>query len=342
MTTDFRLEAFWSATDEAEAHRALARLMGEVAGPLIAKILRTKFAALAPYLGAGWRWDFEDACSCARGRLISRLVQLRAAERGRGVEDLAAYAAKVAYAAWSDYNHARCPGLTKVRHRLQYVLENRTRRKDFALRRTEDGSTWCALAGANPGAEAEMRRARLSEQPRRAAQEAFPWDNPKALGLAELSAGLLGWVGGPVELHALAAAVAEVLEVLDEGPEAWAAGSPGLVDAQPGPHDAAKWREYLSWLAAEVARLPLGQRTAFLLRSSATVDFEFYGVLSLRQLAALLEQPAPEVAGWWTRLPLDDRAIGAILGLERQQVINLRRLARETLGRRWHAGPGRN
>jgi len=58
------------------------------------------------------------------------------------------------------------------------------------------------------------------------------------------------------------------------------------------------------------------------------------GVASLRVVAEALEMSAPALAGIWNDLPLDDAAIAGRLGLTRQQVINLRKSARERLARR--------
>jgi hypothetical protein len=58
------------------------------------------------------------------------------------------------------------------------------------------------------------------------------------------------------------------------------------------------------------------------------------GVASLRQIADALEFPAERFAELWPRLPLDDATIAGLLELTRQQVINLRKSARERLARR--------
>jgi hypothetical protein len=54
----------------------------------------------------------------------------------------------------------------------------------------------------------------------------------------------------------------------------------------------------------------------------------------MRELAAALEMSAEELAAAWDHLPLEDAAIGKILGASRQQVANLRKCARERLSRR--------
>jgi hypothetical protein len=61
------------------------------------------------------------------------------------------------------------------------------------------------------------------------------------------------------------------------------------------------------------------------------------GVATLRQIAAALEMSDEEFARLWPRLPLDDASVARLLGCARQQVINLRKCARERLARRMKA-----
>jgi hypothetical protein len=51
----------------------------------------------------------------------------------------------------------------------------------------------------------------------------------------------------------------------------------------------------------------------------------------MRQMAAMLEIPAEHFSQLWADLPLADAVIAERLGLERQQVINLRMIARRWL-----------
>ena len=53
-----------------------------------------------------------------------------------------------------------------------------------------------------------------------------------------------------------------------------------------------------------------------------------------RQISEALEIAPLEFARLWNLLPLDDLALAALLGVTRQQVINLRKSARERLVRR--------
>ena len=99
-------------------------------------------------------------------------------------------------------------------------------------------------------------------------------------------------------------------------------------------------RRYLQELWRELVALPLRQRTALLLNlrdahgGNALALLPAAGVASLRRVADVLELPAEAFAVLWPRLPLDDDGIAVRLGVQRQQVINLRKSARERLARR--------
>ena len=90
----------------------------------------------------------------------------------------------------------------------------------------------------------------------------------------------------------------------------------------------------------EVCQLPVLQRAALLLnlrdsRDGGVISFlPFLGVASKEELAQLLEMPYEDFQKLWSELPLDDFRIAQMFGITRQQVINLRKTARERLVRR--------
>ena len=97
---------------------------------------------------------------------------------------------------------------------------------------------------------------------------------------------------------------------------------------------------YLEKLWKEIKELPQRQRAAVLLNlkdaqgNSMIEMFPITGVASLREISAALEMGAREFAALWNDLPIDDNSIANRLGLTRQQVINLRKSARDRLARR--------
>jgi hypothetical protein len=97
---------------------------------------------------------------------------------------------------------------------------------------------------------------------------------------------------------------------------------------------------YLERLWFEICRLPSKQRTALLLNlrdaegRDAITSFPATGTANISQIATAIEMPVEELAALWNKLPLDDTRIAERLKLSRQQVINLRKSARERLSYR--------
>ena len=96
---------------------------------------------------------------------------------------------------------------------------------------------------------------------------------------------------------------------------------------------------FVKALWPEVRTLPLKQRWAFLLHldREEIVAFIHHGCCSLHQVAESLQISPEEFAEWFARIPAPDDSIAERLGLARRQVINLRKCARERLGRRLKA-----
>jgi hypothetical protein len=68
----------------------------------------------------------------------------------------------------------------------------------------------------------------------------------------------------------------------------------------------------------------------------------YTGTATIEQIAEALEFPLEEFLELWNKLPLDDATIAEFLGATRQQVINLRKCARERLERRIRARIAKN
>jgi hypothetical protein len=97
----------------------------------------------------------------------------------------------------------------------------------------------------------------------------------------------------------------------------------------------------------DIRALPVAQRVALLLnlrdgqKTDALAVLVLVGISTIDQIAAALEMPAERLADLWSSLPLDDLTIGSMLGVTRQQVINLRKTGRERLTRRMKTREGR-
>jgi hypothetical protein len=107
-----------------------------------------------------------------------------------------------------------------------------------------------------------------------------------------------------------------------------------------GPQAQYESRQFLSKLWEEIRELPPQQRAALLLNlrdadgGNALGQFVLAGIASAREIAAALEIPAERLREIWNDLPMNDRHIAELLRRTSQQVINLRKSARERLSRR--------
>jgi DNA-directed RNA polymerase specialized sigma24 family protein len=116
-----------------------------------------------------------------------------------------------------------------------------------------------------------------------------------------------------------------------------------LPDPAPDAAAALQQRGHLALLWEEIRRLPPRQAAALLFnlrdaqRGNALVLLPLTGVATMREIARTLGMSAEKLAEIWNRLPFEDSEIAELLGVTRQQVINLRKSARERLARRMRA-----
>ncbi|HYG82694.1 MAG TPA: hypothetical protein VD861_20025, partial [Pyrinomonadaceae bacterium] len=148
----------------------------------------------------------------------------------------------------------------------------------------------------------------------------------------------------PLELEYLTALIASLWGIEDRPHESLDERGGALAEQLAYPQaDAAavlESRELLDRLWAEICQLPRRQRVALLcnLRNQHGVNvitlLPATGVANVEQIAEALEIPLPEFEQLWAALPFDDLRLAQYLGATRQQVINLRRSARDRLARR--------
>ncbi|HEX7318006.1 MAG TPA: hypothetical protein VF297_29145 [Pyrinomonadaceae bacterium] len=346
---DALLAAYTAAPTEADADAALARLFEDHAEPVVARVVRRKLRGPGPHAN-----DAEDLRGQVMLQLLTRLAELRADPHARPIQNFGGYAAAAAYRACADYLRALYPQRHSLRNKLRYFLTHQT---GLALWETAEGEWLCGRRGWQDlprGPEAAVRGARyqeLREDARRAAERALPGADPQAAGLEALLPALFDYVGEPVELDDLVAALAEVWNVKEQQqaePSRDGEAGPAAVELLAAPRidlaDELAQRMYLARLWRELLELPVRQRAALLLNlrdaqgASAVELFVITGVASPRDIAVAVGMEPDEFASIWNGLPLEDKAVAELLGATRQQVINLRKCARERLARRMRAG----
>lgn len=343
------LVPFVRAPPGAESERLLAALFTEHADPIVTKIVSYKMRAARDGGGA------EDVRGEVMLQLVRRLQNFRADYAVRPIRDFSAYVAAATYNACDRHISRKYPQRRRLKNGLRYLL---THRPGFALWQTGAGAWMAGLhewregkttpEGGRAGDGAGVRLQKLRDDARVFARGADAKTDLSARENAfDLLNAVFAWAGVPVELDLLTGVVAEWWGVTDETVESDIGGDVGaegramqLADARPEPSVEAERRAYLTRLWREIVELPARQRAALLLnlrdeQGRTCVDlWTLTGVANIGAVAQALGMSVEEFSELWNELPLDDRRIAAHLGLARQQVINLRKSARERLSRR--------
>ena len=323
---DALLRLFLSEPDPVESDSFLESLLTQHAQPQIRRIARQKLS----FLGTSEYQDVDDISAEVVSELLRRLRELKDRGDVDTIKSFAAYTAAATYRAYNDYLRRKYPQRHRLKTRLRYVLSSNPR---FSLWEDSTGTWLCGYRewmGCNTvGVPA------TNEFPERLITGTS----------AELVAGIFDASGGPLEFDEVVTAAVDLKGLRD-----WP-GEPNELDDLPAGEQESNVlerlqnRQWLGRLWKEISALPGAQRKALLLNlradegDSALALVPLAGIASIRQIAGLLEMAAEEMAALWNQLPIDDTAIAARLGLTRQQVINLRKSARERLARRMATYP---
>lgn len=354
VQSDPVLLPFLRAPEGAECERLLAALIAEHAEPVVTRVVSYKMRGGRD---GGGRTDAEDVRAEVMLQLVQRLHNFRADYAARPIRDFGAYVAAAAYNACDRHVSRKYPQRRRLKNGLRYLL---THRPGFALWQTGAGAWVAGLHEWRAGSShsrgdlwpegAGGRLQQLREDSRAFARgEVSRPDFGDRKNAYDLLGAIFRWAAEPVELDLLTGVVAEWWGVTDEtvemgreggGREGEEARGAQLADTRPEPAAEAERRAYLGRLWREVVGLPPRQRAALLLnlrdeQGRACTDlWTLTGVATAEEVAAALGMTAEEFAVIWSELPFDDKRIAAHLGLTRQQVINLRKSARERLTRR--------
>ncbi|HEV8484717.1 MAG TPA: sigma-70 family RNA polymerase sigma factor [Blastocatellia bacterium] len=336
---DKLLLPFERATDERESQRELELLLVNHAEPLISKIARRKLQA-APF-------DAGDVCSEVVIQLLARLRGFKANPDKKPISNFLGYVAVTAYNVCHEHLRQKYPRRYSLRNRLRYLL---THNEAFALWEST-GELGCGLArwsNKNNTREGTRRLREMLDSAGAFERSSLAGRDLQRLDLAELVTGVFESIGNPVELDELVNAIAEWSRVKDEISQAGIEdrnfdSADRLADTRVSLDVEVERRIYVQRLWSEICQLPQRQRAALLLNlkdgkgGDCIALFPLSGIATPRDIADLLSIPAERFAEMWNDLPLEDATIAEHLGVTRQQVINLRKSARERLARRMKA-----
>jgi RNA polymerase sigma factor (sigma-70 family) len=337
-------QSFLQATDEAESQSLMARLISDCADPVIKEIIGYKMRA--SFDGALDAQETEDVYNNVVLSLLTRLRAFKLQGDNHAINNFRSYVATITYHACSNHLREKYPQRHILKNRLRYFL---THEAGFALWESQDRQWLCGFTtwqASDQSAVGAYHLQALRAHPEVILSSSLLVEDLHRTKLKELLTTIFEHLKNPVEIDELVKLVAEVCGIKDRttsvhGNEETSDNlSELLPDTRTDIELEFEQRSYLKKLWSQVCELPEKQRAALLLNlkdaqgGCGLALFPLTGTANFGHLAQALLMSIEELAELWSELPLDDLRIAAMLGLTRQQVINLRKSARERLARR--------
>jgi hypothetical protein len=318
------LNACLAETDPVQADTDLGKLVTAHAEPLMRRVINSRLRRN----GDEHLSHQEDVLSDAVIAFLLHVENLRQG-RAEAVENFNAFVTMLAIRAVNDYFRRANPAFHALRNRLLYLIERYP-----GLARWKDPGSGEWLSGLAEWQKKKKAPLRLAED----------WDAREWLGrdadrlhAAEQLIEIFKAAGSPIRFNDLALLMARLWNVQESRTES--VEDHEFVDDARSVDQRLGHKQWLVILWKQICELNRNQRAALLLNmkgpdgSCGASLLVTTGVVSIRQMALAIEVPGEEFAGLWQRLPLNDHEVGSLLGLERQQVINLRKCARARLER---------
>jgi len=306
-----------TSSDQIEASLRSGELISKEALPIIKRVLWRKLKLHLPTRTGNKsieEQDAEDIRDEVYARLVESLNKLVEGPSDHPIENFRQYIDATARHACDEFLRQKRPNRARLKDTLSKILKH----EPFALWPGSDGKLIVGFKSWQ--AHRDVVKAPITLQPDLL---------NKARPNADLISRVLDSIGGPMNFDELVTIVAESCGVID----------PVVVDDGVCPPLKTTPIEdglYLSILWSEICQLPPRQRTALLLNLGydAVAFLPVLNIATIPEIATVLAMPTEELLQLWNGLPLDDESIANQLGATRQQIINLRKAARERLAHR--------
>jgi hypothetical protein len=336
--------------ESAEEHDALGMLIDQVT-PVIEGVIHGKAGAVVPEI------ERRELFSEAVLQVIRKLQEVKSGPPRRStaatlrgaITNFKGYVAVTAFHVVHAHFRRVHPERRRLRNRIRHVIRTSA---SFALWQSQSGTFVCGLAGWAGTISEECSEGDLETIPPLSPALSVTWsDSVGGPQIARALGHVFDHVRKPVELERLVETVAELFRLPMTPTQSVPIQRPDRsVSQRTAASDRADetasievslvYRSALHEVWREVDQLPPRQRMALLLglrdeNGSAVASLLILlGIVTFEALAAAVELSSEELTAIWDQLPLPDLVISERLGLIRQQVINLRKSARDRLGRR--------
>jgi DNA-directed RNA polymerase specialized sigma24 family protein len=337
LTLDPVLGPFLNAPLESAAEQDALGVLIDQVRPVIEGVIRGRAGAVAAAI------ERDELFSEAVLQVIRKLQELKFGPPLQPIANFKGYAAVTAFHVVHAHFRRVHPERRRLRNRIRHVVRTSA---PFALWQSPSGQFVCGRASWAGAVSEECSEGDLDRIPPLAPAPAVTWND--AVGRPQITRALdhvFDHVGKPVELERLVETVAELFRLpmtpTQSAPiQRTERTASERVDETASIESSLVYRSALLEVWREVDLLPPRQRMALLLGlrdengSAITSLLILLRIATFDDLAAAVELSPEELIAIWDQLPLPDLAIAGRLGLTRQQVINLRKSARDRLGRR--------
>ena len=323
-TADELFARFLHSQNEAEAEAILSDLISKHITPLIHEIVKYKLR-----IGAAKHTfrevDAAEVCSTVLIKVLERLREWRLNSENNQARAVLDYVAMAAYHSCNQYWRDSNPMRNRAKNSLLYLFN---RYDELAMWKIE--RDWiCGFSSWKNKQDVTDTQA-LDQISAKSLKKQNKLERLKAI---------LQEVNAPVRLNDLVNLVMRLDGIDPRDTESDELES--IADSsRPSAEKKLEQHEFLKNLWLEIQKLSDKQRTALLLSmrdedgGSILPLFFSLQITTAKELASKLSMTAEQFGKFWSELPLDDLRIGSLLGITRQQVINLRKCARERLARR--------
>jgi len=259
-----------------------------------------------------WR-SVGDVPSEVRGEVLLRLLRRLRDRDGAPIDQLDDYIAGIASRVIDDLIRAAWPEWARLKHRVRYILDHDDR---FAVSLSVDGRSVCAAASSSVFARRRVRTQAAEALATQMLEVLAEREAPIDEVVTEIAART--GIGDPLHADAVRVSAPRAAE----------------------PDARIESTQTLRMLWTEILELPPRQRLALLLNARDAAGDSVLRLLiearivTPRELAPAIEVRESDLDPLLGRLPLPDVDIAEWLQVTRQQVINLRRAARDRLARR--------
>lgn len=355
---------------EQRSPQSVEELLAE-AEDTITGIIRKKFrVSLSASDGRRDNEEALDLCQEVRLLLVEKLCQ----NEGEPIRNVRDYAAVLTYHRCAQRRRAANPEWHSLKNRVRYFLENQPGYAVWSNDEGEFFCGFVSLQNRRKSPQANERLEELYRERARllpATITGKALDTLKRRDWEELFDAIFKHLESPIELDEAVSLIAEVFGV-KEAREADTSANrqdddppPELPGDDQTPETLEIQRQFMRRLWEEICQLRPNQRIAYLLNfRDADGDlhlFIYHGVATKEQIGVAVALSDEQFMRLWEALPLsaeeqqrlrtlnlydekfaalfvyiplEDLVIARALGGERQQVINLRRLARDRLAQR--------